>query len=109
MNMVDLDSTSAAQAAARRHGRRTILAGLGLEAVTLGIVAISSAVGAGSTVVFGTAYLLGWIVTGFGVGESLLGNRMRLVTMLLALLIGIAGVTFNFWAIRQLGYDFRAR
>lgn len=42
-------------------------------------------------------------------GESLFGKKLRLVTMLLALLIGIAGIVLNFWVIRQLGYELKAR
>ncbi len=107
--MVRPDTGASAQAAARRHGLLTTVAGLAIEAVVLGIVAISAAVGASNTMVAGTALLVGWIVTGFGMGESLFGNRLRLVTMLLALLVGIAGLVFSFWAIHQLGYDLRSR
>jgi hypothetical protein len=106
--MARSDVDPSEQAAARRHGRRTILVGLGVEAVTLGVVAVSALVEAKDSMVAGTAFLLGWIVTGFGVGESLFGKHLRLVTMLLALLIGIAGIVFNFWVIRQLGYDLKA-
>lgn len=105
----DAATRASEQAAARRHGGFTILIGLAMEAVTIGVVAISAAIEAKNSAVAGTLFILGWIVTGFGVGESLFGKRLRLVTMLLALLLGIAGVVFNFWVIRQLGYELKPR
>lgn len=101
-------TTSAATLAeARRHGRRTVVVGLAIVALTIGSVAVAAAMDAKSTMVSGTAFILGWIITGFGLGESMLGNRLGLVRMLLALLVGIAGVIFNFWAIHAMGFDLR--
>ena len=89
---------------ARRHGRLAIGAGLAVEVVTLGIIAIASGLGSNTVMVSGAGFLLGWIIVGFGIGEVLFANKLRVVTMLLALMIGIAGVAFNFWAMAQLGY-----
>ena len=91
-------------ARARRHGLISIGVGLGVVALTLGVVAIASASGSSTVAVSGVGFLLGWIVAGFGVGEVLFAGKLRIVTMLLALLIGIAGVGFNFWVMAQLGF-----
>ena len=55
-----------------------------------------------------TVLFLGWIVFGFGVGETLFAGKLRIVTMLLALIIGAAGTGFSFWLIKQLGYTVTA-
>ena len=93
---------------ARRAGVRSMLWGAVAVAATLGLVALGSALGWANVMVSGTALLLGWIVLGFGVGETLFAGRFRVATMLLALVIGIAGMAFSFWAIRALGFTLAA-
>lgn len=90
---------------ARKRGLITLAVGLGLVALPMGWVLASSLIGAPSSMFFGTPVLLGWVVVGFGLGDLLFAGRLRLVVMLLALLVGIAGLVGTFAAIRALGYE----
>lgn len=110
MNSAHLDSAPAPSAAvpepaeARRRGLRSIAIGLGVVAITNLIVVIASATGARSVALPGAGFLLGGIIAGFGLGDVLFAGRLRIVTMLLALLVGIAGIVFNFWMMKELGF-----
>ena len=100
-------SAPAPQPSPRRAGLQSMGIGLLMVGISLGAVAIGAAVGWTSVEISGAAFLLGWIVFGFGVGETLFAGKLRIVTMLLALFIGIAGIFASFWVIGQLGFTLR--
>jgi hypothetical protein len=88
----------------RKRGAISIAVGLALVAVPMAWVLASALIGAPSTMFFATPVLIGWIVAGFGLGELAFAGKLRLVVMLLALLVGIAGLVATFAAIHALGY-----
>ena len=92
--------------AERKQGLIRIAIGLGLVALPMVWIFVSAATGQTSAMFFGTPVLLGWIVAGFGLGDVLFAGKLRLVVMLLALLVGIAGLVLTFGAIHELGYRF---
>jgi hypothetical protein len=88
----------------RRAGLTSMVVGAGAVGVSLGIVALAAAMGWSSVMLSGGALLVGWIIFGFGLGEFLFVGRFRIVIMLLALIIGIAGMGVSFWVLEQLGF-----
>ncbi|MEM6996246.1 MAG: hypothetical protein AAF721_37410 [Myxococcota bacterium] len=77
--------------------------------VSLGLVVVAAALGWHDVMLSGPLLLLGWIIFGFGAGEAVMGDRLRIVRMLLALMVGIFGMAFSFWLIRALGFSIRAQ
>ncbi len=92
------------QAEARREGRANLLRGALAVGACLGIVLIAAALGWGSIMVSGPLLIVGWAYFGFGVCESLFGNKLRIVKLLLTVLVMIVGVGFSFWVISALGF-----
>ena len=90
---------------ARKDALKTLGVGALLVAVSLGIVAAAAVMGWKSSMISGTALLLGWTYLGFGIGEFVFARRFRVVSMLLAVIFGVAGMAFTFAAIHWLGFS----
>jgi hypothetical protein len=91
---------------ARRQGLITAAAGLALVALPIAFIAISASLGSSVSTSILAPVLLGWIVLGFGLCELAFAGNLRLVAMLVALLLGGAGMIATFRIIDALGYTF---
>lgn len=91
----------------RTRGRAALFGGLAFSGLGIGLVMLASVLRWESVMLPGSTLFIGWIVFGFGLKESVLGDRVPILGLLLALTFGIFGAAFSFWAITELGFDLR--